>query len=765
MDISVIIAAHNEGRLLHPTLESVRKAMARAAVDGITSEVIVVLDRADAATVSFIASQKDLVIETTSFADPGPARNRGVHLAAGRYLALLDGDDLMGENWLAAAFHQAEASKVEAVHYPEYVVIFGARDMLLRPRGTRHPDFSFDTLMEYNCWNSVHFLAPRSLVTRHPFCSGVLSTGFGYEDWHWYCEIVASGVEIETVPETCVFYRRKKSSSRLTAFGSMDVLLPPSSLFEPAKLAEIRGRKVTQVVPPSNLPAAPKLKLKQRLASMLLRMFDGVYARNRRPLRLIIDLAFGLYPRLSWLVEKTRRYVSPRRYPQWLLSEWRNIHEIEPLVFPDSDLLASIFYYEPPKSRIATSYLDLCRRYGSSASHVILVPWLKAGGADLEVLHYVRALADEGLANGVVVIATNDTDSPWANRLPSGVRFIEFGRQYGNLSQGEREQLLTRLWLQMQPEVVHNINSDVAYRILVRHGKALSSISRIFASTFCCDYSPEGKMTGYPFWYFRECFDYLSGVFCDNQTFIDHLVRLYALDPRKLHVHYQAFTLPISAPRSISSRGESLEVLWAGRLDRQKRPDILLAIVHACESLRVTFHVYGGAMLDDNGYYKDKLSSCPNLVYHGKFDGFDSIPSNKYDVFLNTSQWDGLPNILMEATAAGLPVITSAAGGIRELIHKQQSGFVVDPYDDVPQYVEYLRSICEDGRMLPAMVKNAQALVSERHTWRRFLEDLRAVPAYASRHAAVALRETVTPSTSVACCSARPSVQGLSRDP
>jgi hypothetical protein len=66
----------------------------------------------------------------------------------------------------------------------------------------------------------------------------------------------------------------------------------------------------------------------------------------------------------------------------------------------------------------------------------------------------------------------------------------------------------------------------------------------------------------------------------------------------------------------------------------------------------------------------------------------------------------------------------------------------VDPYDDVPQYVEYLRSICEDRRMLPAMVKNAQALVLERHTWRRFLEDLRAVPAYASRHAAVAVRET-----------------------
>ena len=44
---------------------------------------------------------------------------------------------------------------------------------------------------------------------------------------------------------------------------------------------------------------------------------------------------------------------------------------------------------------------------------------------------------------------------------------------------------------------------------------------------------------------------------------------------------------------------------------------------------------------------------------------------------------DGLPNVVPEALAHALPVISSAAGGAAEAIHDGQTGLLVDPHDTV----------------------------------------------------------------------------------
>ncbi len=734
MDISVVTTAHNEGRLLHRTLRSIRRALAHAEADGVRGELIVVLDNPDTATVDYVAEHHELcsVIEKTAFGDPGLARNRGVELAAGRFVAIIDGDDLMGEEWLAAAHRQAVSSGEECVYYPEYVVVFDAQNLILRPKGTRHPQFSVADLIENNCWNSVHFFVPKALLERHPFCASPLSSGFGYEDWHWYCEIVAHGVDVTIVPETCVFYRKKNKLSRFSVHDTSNALVPPSALFDAECFTKLVSREDgTCGGVPADVATA-RLPVRQRLSRRFVHEVDRAYLRYGDAAKQLLASA-GLLAHFQKRLEKMKRSASaPGRFPDWLLVEWRKMHEIEPMIFPERWLLDCIWQYEVPRSRIARSYVDLSARYGGGVSHLIVVPWLKTGGADLEVLHYVRALAEEGLAEGVVVLATNDTDSPWEGRLPAGVRFIEFGRLYRELSPDDQERLLTRVWLQMRPEVVHIINSDLAYRVLVRHGSALRTVSRVFANTFCRDYSAEGKTGGYPFWYFPDCIDYLTGVFCDNGTFLKDLIQLYALDGRKLHVHYQPMELPTSPlPMTTKKEGGILNVLWAGRLDRQKRPDILLAIADACKQLPVKFHVYGAVVLDAD-IYSAEMAKRENVAFHGPFDGFFSIPAVQYDLFLNTSQWDGLPNILMEAIAAGLPVISSDAGGIGELILDGKTGLTVTPYDSIAGYVRCLERACQDGGMLRELATNARMLVAERHSWQSFLISLHKAPEYFS---------------------------------
>lgn len=417
--------------------------------------------------------------------------------------------------------------------------------------------------------------------------------------------------------------------------------------------------------------------------------------------------------------------------PDWLIQEWKEMNAVEPLLFPEESLLKTIqFYiYDMPDSSIGGRYPELCSLYGRDVTHVFLVPWLVRGGADLVTLNYIRALVKINPQARIVVITTLPADSPWAGRLPENTRLIEFGKMYAYLTADEQEKLLIRMLLQMPPRVVHNINSDLGYRIFVKYGRALATVTRLYACSFCEDVSEEGKLVGYPFMYLPSCFDCLSAVFSDNQAFLNKLHDMYSFDLQKMHVHYQPIDDFVSDVPEQRKKKERIDILWAGRLDRQKRPDILIAIAEKSLDMPFMFHVYGSALLDQSEYIQ-RFKALKNIMYHGPFDGLTSLQADEYDVFLYTTQWDGLPNILLEAISLALPVIAPDVGGIAELIEDGKTGFLVGSYDDAESYVQCLNKVYSDRGHTKAIQANALALLRKRHSREGFLDHIRRVPDY-----------------------------------
>jgi glycosyltransferase involved in cell wall biosynthesis len=430
-------------------------------------------------------------------------------------------------------------------------------------------------------------------------------------------------------------------------------------------------------------------------------------------------------------VESGNCILRSSRIPGWLREEWKKIHLLEPSTFPNSDFLESVGFYHVPHSRIAEPYLRLREDIGEGISHVYLVPWLRKGGADLVTLNMVRALLDASPESRPSIIATLDVASEWKRRLPRGTKLIEFGRNYGYLSREERETLLARCLLQTAPKAIHNINSDLGYDLFAKYGAAFSDASRLFASSFCGDMCPEGRMIGYPFGPLDACFDYLTAVISDNQAHIDQMVRMYGMEREKFFLHYQPAPSPIHTKRyDDRCLGKAtLDVLWAGRIDRQKRPDILLQIAEACRELPIRFNVFGSSVLDDD-VYSDAFGQLENVFYHGPFEGLTSLNVDAFDVFLNTSQWDGMPNILLEAMSMGIPVISSAVGGIPELIREGENGFLVLPFDKVSCYKSLLSRIHCHRKLLVSMGTKAMEIVRFQHSWERFQYLLNEIPFY-----------------------------------
>jgi glycosyltransferase involved in cell wall biosynthesis len=72
------------------------------------------------------------------------------------------------------------------------------------------------------------------------------------------------------------------------------------------------------------------------------------------------------------------------------------------------------------------------------------------------------------------------------------------------------------------------------------------------------------------------------------------------------------------------------------------------------------------------------------------------------DVFVLTSQWEGMPGSVLEAMAAGLPVVASKVNGTSEVIQDGVTGFLV-PQDDADATAEALIRLARDPELRQRM--------------------------------------------------------------
>jgi glycosyltransferase involved in cell wall biosynthesis len=165
-------------------------------------------------------------------------------------------------------------------------------------------------------------------------------------------------------------------------------------------------------------------------------------------------------------------------------------------------------------------------------------------------------------------------------------------------------------------------------------------------------------------------------------------------------------------------------VLGVGRLIPKKGFDIL---VQACAILHEKRVPFEAIIVAEGGEHEKEIRRLitANGLENSVFLPGPMSQSQLFDEYQKASAFclpcrvlengdrDGIPNVLMEAMAVGVPVVSTPISGIPELIHDGVNGLLV-PSEDSRALAEAFLRLINDNRLAKNLSRNAQETIESR---------------------------------------------------
>jgi glycosyltransferase involved in cell wall biosynthesis len=170
------------------------------------------------------------------------------------------------------------------------------------------------------------------------------------------------------------------------------------------------------------------------------------------------------------------------------------------------------------------------------------------------------------------------------------------------------------------------------------------------------------------------------------------------------------YFMPGSAIREKGNR-----IIFIGRLDYLKGVDILL------QALRTLIDAQIPAQLDilGDGPDREKLTQLSNklgprdsIIFHGTVNGVAPY-LQQASLFVLPSLSEGMPNVVLEAMACGLPVVATRVGGIVDIIENGKNGLLVDAQHPGQLY-EAMKQVLTNKELAQQLGSAARKTIAER---------------------------------------------------
>ncbi|WP_118828605.1 glycosyltransferase family 4 protein [Salinibacter ruber] len=208
-------------------------------------------------------------------------------------------------------------------------------------------------------------------------------------------------------------------------------------------------------------------------------------------------------------------------------------------------------------------------------------------------------------------------------------------------------------------------------------------------------------------------------------TMVDKIVTLH--DEAKKYLENEGYskrkikTIPLGKEQ-VSGRVKRDErskyLMYAGRLDRNKRPSLIL---ESLRDLKYNHNKIVDLKIAGHGCQRDKIISKAKQYNIGdqiQFLGWvdNKVLRSKYFpcawAFVLPSKFDVFPNVILESMSAGTPVIASETMGARAIIKDGTTGFIFHSSEELTNVIN---RIFEDKELWRRISKRSRKVCQQRY--------------------------------------------------
>jgi glycosyltransferase involved in cell wall biosynthesis len=180
------------------------------------------------------------------------------------------------------------------------------------------------------------------------------------------------------------------------------------------------------------------------------------------------------------------------------------------------------------------------------------------------------------------------------------------------------------------------------------------------------------------------------------------------------------------------SINDRFTVLYAGTLDRNKKPDLLLDLAAVCDHEKFNFVLLGGGEMLIELQKRAADEGLANVYLPGKVGDSLGLYYRASDVLLVPGR-GGI--VISEGMAFGLPIVTFQADGTEyDLIRDKESGFILTLGDssDFRNAIEILQ---QDKELASQMGRSGRLMVEQEFTTDNMVRQIIKAAEYAREHA------------------------------
>jgi len=166
-----------------------------------------------------------------------------------------------------------------------------------------------------------------------------------------------------------------------------------------------------------------------------------------------------------------------------------------------------------------------------------------------------------------------------------------------------------------------------------------------------------------------------------------------------------------AARRALGVRGNGFRLGWVGRLSEEKGADVLVEALPHLADLPLAVSIVG------DGRMREGLRSrLEGLGLNAKVERHGAVPDvgrlfAAFDVFVLSSRTEGTPIVLFEAMAAGVPIVTTAVGGVPDVVSPAEA--ILVPREDPEALAAGIRAVYSDPAAALERAQRARARLAE----------------------------------------------------